>query len=71
MRWADTDSDDSDDEFQTHPSRSGSAMGNLIVNPQVRKKESRVHSFIRYRIVLLSLLCAYSLLSKLTLLCML
>ena len=36
MRWADTDSDDSDDEFQTHPSRSGSAMGNLIVNPQVR-----------------------------------
>mmetsp|Transcript_29371 Transcript_29371/g.43863 ORF Transcript_29371/g.43863 Transcript_29371/m.43863 type:complete len:366 (+) Transcript_29371:344-1441(+) len=36
MRWADTDSDDSDDEFQaTHPSRSGSAMGNLIVNPQV------------------------------------
>jgi len=38
MRWADTDSDDSDDEFQTHPSRSGSAMGNLIVNhPQVRE----------------------------------
>ena len=39
MRWADTDSDDSDDEFQTHPSRSGSAMGNLIVNPQVRERE--------------------------------
>lgn len=40
MRWADTDSDDSDDEFQTHPSRSGSAMGNLIVNPQVRIEQS-------------------------------
>ena len=40
MRWADTDSDDSDDEFQTHPSRSGSAMGNLIVNPQVRIEHS-------------------------------
>lgn len=46
MRWADTDSEDSDDEFQTHPSRSGSAMGNLIVNPQVRKKERERAFFV-------------------------
>lgn len=37
MRWADTDSEDSDDEFQTHPSRSGNVVNTAMIDLSVSR----------------------------------